>query len=148
MSDSLPTRCVACGNSEIKTLTTLATGRQMVRCDTCHLVFVVPIWSGDIARNVFADYHGWPEGITGGSPNRDPGLEFIAGFLAKNPTTGGQLLDIGCAKGDFFDVMRKRGGQWKLYGVEPDPKWKDHDYNGAIVSNKPLGESEFDSRSI
>ena len=38
----------------------------------------------------------------------------------KKVKTGGALLDIGCATGNFFENFRD--GAWRLHGLEPSPK--------------------------
>ncbi len=112
----------------------------MVRCNHCDLIFVLPLWTDEVATKVFAQSKstGWPGGITAGTAShREAALCFIARQIADRVPRGGRLLDIGCANGVFFDSMRSEAADWQFYGAEPDPKWQGFAYSEAQVSSQP-----------
>lgn len=149
MPDNTEVVCAACGYTEQTYVTEARPGKTMVRCTHCGLIFVLPQWTDLVADDVFAEWNGWPEGIVGGATNRQEGMRFIAQQITKHSPTKTHLLDIGCANGAFFDVMRREVAKvqeenaWMFYGAEPDPKWQGFAYSEAQVVHKPLRQCNF-----
>jgi SAM-dependent methyltransferase len=144
MPDLSAIRCVACGGQGYAIIINDNTsGRETVRCDTCKLIYVVPQWTEEIANYTFSHYQGWPEGISGGAPNRSRGMRFIVRQIATRLPSGGSLLDVGCADGKFFNIMRQEAAHWQFFGAEPDTKWQGLDYQDAQVTFHPLRDCQF-----
>ncbi len=97
---------------------------QLVQCKNCGLIYENPRPSvnswGTIYPEEYDQYDGQQNqsGIRKGL--RRYGLQkqirSIEAYL-----TSGNLLDIGCATGDFIQEASKRSG-WTVFGVEPSPK--------------------------
>ncbi len=159
MIDKNAVTCVACHHTEhtfvanigaetpTPTLPLQGRGqRTMMRCNHCGLIFVVPLWTDSIATNVFANYDGWPGGISGGAADRQESMRFIAQQIISQKPTGGRLLDVGCANGAFFEVMRHQSQPktaWQFYGAEPDPKWQGLAYPDVKITPQPLRQCHF-----
>jgi SAM-dependent methyltransferase len=134
----------------------------MMRCTRCKLIFVVPQWTDHLAQDIFRNYEGWPGGLSGGAADRCEIMRGIARSILARKPGGGRLLDVGCANGMFFDVMRSEsesaarrhapvaGGRgclpptpWRFCGVEPDPKWQGIFQPGVDISVQPLRARHF-----
>ncbi|MBA3868202.1 MAG: class I SAM-dependent methyltransferase [Anaerolineae bacterium] len=101
-----------------------------------------------MADTVFVNFKGWPAGISGGASNRETGMHFVAQEIAHRVPHGARLLDVGCANGEFFDVLRSQNSTWQLFGNDPDPKWLQHDYGDAQVIHQPLRQCNFPDQSF
>jgi len=139
--------CPICSSTTYKPIVYLDQGRVMQTCLACGLVFVTPSWTGAIAKDAFSDYQGWPEGISGGVSDRSNGLiqisQQIKKYVQVSNSNTPKLLDIGCADGEFFRLMETQGLLFESYGVEPDPKWNQHDYGNATVYHQLLHDCQF-----
>ncbi len=138
--------CVACHQTEHIFVAKAHHGKMMMRCRHCGLIFVVPQWTDSVAQNVFANYAGWPGGISGGAADRHGSMRAIAQQIITQKPNGGRLLDVGCANGTFFEVMRQ-GSQpptaWQFYGAEPDPKWQGLAYPDVKITPQSLRQCHF-----
>jgi len=150
MSDKTDVACVACDHTTHTRVTEARPGKTMVRCDHCGLIFVIPQWTDSVAVDVFAHWDGWPEGISGeNTEKRRDSMRFVAQQINNQIPTGGRLLDVGCAAGDFFEVIQTESVHaqqrpiWQFSGVEPDPKWQDFTYQNAQVVASSLRECNF-----
>lgn len=88
----------------------------LVRCNGCGLAYVNPSCTIEEEKEFYAhDYckvaeeRHWHE-------NRFPYFEQAFRRIGASFQTG-RLLDVGCGKGYFLEMVRKRG--WKVYGVDP-----------------------------
>jgi 2-polyprenyl-3-methyl-5-hydroxy-6-metoxy-1,4-benzoquinol methylase len=100
---------------------------SLVRCKQCGLVYQNPRpTSAQMASNYPPEYDpfniqkeqkqpGWL-----GKKAFDYGLSKRCNFVTRFKT-GGRLLDVGCATGEFLGAMSKRKG-WQLHGVEINPQ--------------------------
>jgi SAM-dependent methyltransferase len=149
MADETSLVCMVCGHTRHTFVTQARPGKTMMRCNHCGLIFVVPQWTDVTAADVFAHWNGWPEGIVGGASNREESMRFIARQIINRLPAGGRLLDIGCADGAFFEILRREVASspgtsaWELHGAEPDPRWQDHAYAEAQVMPRPLRRCDF-----
>ena len=66
-------------------------------------------------------------------------------YLASDKIVGKRLLEIGCGKGRFLEVAKKRGFQ--IYGIEPSPR--SFAFASARLGNSvaPIGLEEIDKVS-
>jgi len=116
---SLWVDCRLCGSRDLRVLfTATRSGRQVVRCRGCGLVFYDPQPSPAQAAALYSsDYfaHEYPaeteEGQTRLAHRRLTRIEMEAGV--------GSLLDAGCGAGRFLAVARTRG--WKAAGLDVSP---------------------------
>ena len=88
----------------------------LVKCTGCGLAYVNPSCTIEEEKEFYAhDYckvaeeRHWHE-------NRFPYFEQAFRRIGASFQTG-RLLDVGCGKGYFLEMVRKRG--WKVYGVDP-----------------------------
>lgn len=88
----------------------------MVRCNGCGLAYMNPSCTIEEEKDFYAhDYckvaeeRHWHE-------NRSPYFEQAFQHIETSFQTD-KLLDVGCGKGYFLEMARKRG--WKVYGVDP-----------------------------
>jgi len=116
--------CNLCGADDTRLLYSLRDYRlriddrlwDLVQCRHCSLGYLDP-------RPTVAEIEMYyPESYFGhrGSMSRRYALQ-----AAYVPGTGGDLLDIGAARGDFLAVMRDRG--WNVTGIEPSTSENPHD---------------------
>ncbi|MCU0558690.1 MAG: class I SAM-dependent methyltransferase [Desulfobacterales bacterium] len=134
----------------------------MMRCTRCKLIFVVPQWTDPLAENIFHTYDGWPAGLSGGAADRRGIMQGIARSLLARKPDGGRLIDVGCANGMFFDVLRSESAStarrqapiagergrspqplWRFYGVEPDPRWQGVFQPEITIRAQPLRSCHF-----
>jgi len=151
--------CPACGAPNlaalaIQKLPTALDGRRtgiVSGCADCGLVFVNPFPSQHELASMYAPGGEWALGRAdeaiaplpaatsapgGGSWPRifDP----IRGELdVVNPPAGARVLDFGCGRGKFLDVLQRRG--WETFGIEPamDTAFASHQRLAAIPA-EPL----------
>ena len=116
--------CNLCGADDTRLLYSLRDYRlrvddrlwNLVQCRNCSLGYLDPRPTvAEIAMYYPASYFGHRGGMT-----RRYALQ-----AAYVPGTGGDLLDIGAARGDFLAVMRDRG--WNVTGIEPSTSENPHD---------------------
>ena len=73
----------------------------------------------------------------------------IKGILRYLPVPVGSVLDVGCATGEFLEMMQQRG--WRITGIEPDPQAAGHAWQrlgtGAIRQAR-LEEVSFPEASF
>lgn len=96
--------------------------REYVRCDTCGLVYLHGIQTGEEKAAYASDSYQRVQ-----SPHR---LGFRETVFQKSlqqierMKRTGRLLDVGCGDGSFLSLARQRG--WDTYGVELSPAACDH----------------------
>jgi SAM-dependent methyltransferase len=134
--------CPACNDTRSSHVTTSILEGEMVRCQTCGLIYITPEWTQEAIMRTIAKYNGFPGSVAEGVSDRMPSMRRVAAVLAKH-SPAGKLLDIGCAGGIFFQAMRETAPQWSLFGAEPDLAWQQYDYQGAEVRFKQLAECGF-----
>ncbi|MCB0155727.1 MAG: class I SAM-dependent methyltransferase [Anaerolineae bacterium] len=124
------TTCLLCGQAEVERLfdrQDLATGQpgrfQVVRCLSCDHVYLNPRPTPETIGFYYpASYSPYnqphPEDM------RTPWGKYLANHplnvrarLVKRYVSGGRILDLGCAEGQFLNQL-KRFGQWQRTGLE------------------------------
>lgn len=136
--------CVACGGHEHVRLFHLRAEQWMLRCQRCRLIFVLPQWTDEIARDVFTNWDGWPGGISvPDTTTRDIASEYIVRFIAQQCPAVGSILDVGCADGGFLGFAEHYLPAWEIHGAEPDEKWLGHDYGQAQVCHQRLRDCAY-----
>lgn len=135
--------CLVCGYTRHRFVNHPRPDLTMMKCNHCGAIFVVPLWKSEVAKDVFANLDGWPGGIVGGAGNRGEAMDFVAQTIHKCHPQPGRLLDIGCANGMFFDVLRRTHPGLQLYGTDADPRWTDFDYGDAEVRIGNLQQARF-----
>ena len=135
---SLWVDCRLCGSHDLRVLyTATRSGRQVVRCRGCGLVFYDPQPSpGQAAALYSSDYFAreYPaeteEGQTRLAHRRLTRIEMETGV--------GSLLDAGCGAGRFLAIARARG--WKAAGLDLSPSAV---RLAATVSGAPVYEGDL-----
>ena len=96
-------------------------------CETCGLVFLNPSPSEDALASMYAPSGEWALGRLDEAPQ----LTTLSGtgqwrklfesirddFDVTQPPPGSRVLDFGCGRGKFLDVLKPCG--WLTYGIEP-----------------------------
>jgi len=97
---------------------------QLVRCDNCGLIYQNPRPSTDELMTLYPqEYDQHQDAVKEAlSPiarfDRKYGLRKRSKAVRRHVERG-RLLDLGCATGDFLEVMRDDG--WEVVGIEPSP---------------------------
>lgn len=60
--------------------------------------------------------------------------------------TRGQVLDVGCASGDFLQVARDRG--WQVLGVDPSPAARQLASHGIPLVGRSLDDAQVEPHSV
>ena len=127
--------CNLCGSTDQEFLFALRDYRlrvddllwRVVRCRSCGLGYLNPRPTrSEIGRYYPRDYFG----------DRESNWERHQRQAAYVPGTGGRLLDIGTASGEFLSVMRDRG--WDVVGIEPSDEAKNP--HGLRINRAPFPE--------
>jgi SAM-dependent methyltransferase len=127
--------CILCGESETRLaftgkdrLAVTADAFSIVRCQRCGLLFLNP----RPTREELGRYYPYSKYKDEFTPaiqddpsvlsrlNRLYHMERICRAVERVKREG-QLLDVGCATGNFLDRMRRRGN-WRVYGLEVNEK--------------------------
>ncbi len=112
--------CPACGASRVRDWGPMGTreGRialsepaKLYECGTCGLLFRRPYPSGDQLAEA---YRGFPDSLWDNSGGRMD-FELARGAILERAATG-DVLDIGCYRGDFLAGLP---AQYRRFGVEP-----------------------------
>lgn len=115
--------CALCGGKDHRGLFSIK-GFKLVKCRNCSFVFVNPrICNEDLPKIYKSNYFNNTEfGYTGYKDNEQlrrrnfkRWLSDIKPYIKKK----GNALDIGCASGDFPEILREEG--WEVEGIELDP---------------------------
>ena len=129
------------GNREYSGASSLGDSRghmvtNVVRCKNCGFVYTNPLIVTEI--NTYND-----PGDYFSSCNMEPEIlfSFILDLIEKS-TTRGKILDIGCGKGEFLSIAKKRG--WEAYGLEPSAnfaRFASEEY-GLNINSNPLEKAK------
>lgn len=114
--------CALCGKDDHKSLYTIK-GFNLVKC-SCDFVFVNPrICNEDLPKIYKSNYFDNIEfGYTGYKDNEQLRRRNFRRWLSDiqpSINSKGDALDIGCASGDFLEILREQG--WNVEGIELDP---------------------------
>ena len=135
--------CNLCGSDDSRRLYSLRDYRlrvddrlwNLVQCRHCSLGYLDP-------RPTVAEIGMYyPESYFGHRGGMSRRYALQAAYV---PGTGGQLLDVGAARGDFMAVMRDRG--WNVTGIEPSTSENPHGL--AIHRQRFPEECKLDSESF
>ena len=115
--------CALCGQKDLKGLYTIK-GFKLVQCKNCDFVFVNPrICNEDLPKIYKSNYFDNQEfGYTGYKDNEQLRRKNFRRWLTDIKPylhSKGTALDIGCASGDFLEILRTEG--WDIEGIELDP---------------------------
>jgi SAM-dependent methyltransferase len=130
-------RCPACASDNLAALglhklAAPVAGRRtglISGCEACGLVFVNPLPSADALSSMYGpngewgsargDEHGGSrDGAAPGSGTWPRMFEAIRAELdVTQPPPGARVLDFGCGRGKFLDVLKPCG--WVTFGIEP-----------------------------
>jgi 2-polyprenyl-3-methyl-5-hydroxy-6-metoxy-1,4-benzoquinol methylase len=123
--------CILCGKSETRLafaakdrLAVTADPFSIVRCQRCGLLFLNP----RPTQEEMGRYYPYSEYGDAFTPAIEDEPSVVTRFnrlyhmerlcrAVERVKREGQLLDVGCATGNFLDRMRRRGN-WRVYGVE------------------------------
>lgn len=120
---SAPSTCPICGSSDGQWV---ARHRELdiVRCRNCGHGYVWPVPAADFIDAIYKDAHYYRGSLDSIGFHDYASLEparrrmFTQHLVRIEAEIGkGQILDVGCATGDFLKVARDRG--WRVLGVDP-----------------------------
>ena len=99
-------------------------------CEACGLVFVNPLPTAEELAAFYSEHGDWEARQPDENPRPDPPagvkrkgswvrlFDAVRGELAvADPPPGARVLDFGCGRGKFLDVLQSCG--WETYGIEP-----------------------------
>jgi len=127
---------------------------RIVRCGHCNALYLNPRPEGaELARYYPSDYEAFGRRALGSEPPwrralRLYGLDKRCRTVT-NLMSGGRLLDVGCATGDFLARMRQNGS-WQVTGLEMNEAAAtqgSHHY-GLEIRTGSVDEVEFAPRSF
>jgi 2-polyprenyl-3-methyl-5-hydroxy-6-metoxy-1,4-benzoquinol methylase len=107
--------CAAAGTTTI----TARDHRQLIRCQSCSVVFIDPLpTEADLAAR-FADHYITDDARLEGTfgKSRDTVLSQIAAEVRRR-SPAGRILDVGCAGGHFLSTFFA-SDSWQRFGIEP-----------------------------
>jgi 2-polyprenyl-3-methyl-5-hydroxy-6-metoxy-1,4-benzoquinol methylase len=145
-TESVP--CNLCGANDFEELYRLQDNRcfiddvewPVVRCRCCGLDYVNP---RPTAASIWKYY---PTSYYNGRQERELQYRYQLQARQLAQLTPGRLLDIGCANGDWIQLMAGRG--WQVAGIEPSPNSRNpHDLDirrGQLPEAASWPEGSFD----
>jgi 2-polyprenyl-3-methyl-5-hydroxy-6-metoxy-1,4-benzoquinol methylase len=119
---------------------------NVVQCRVCGFVYTNPLILCD-NQEAYSEHDKYKSS----ADNIDPQtlFSFTMDTIEKYTISGKVLLDVGCGKGEFLDIAKKRG--WRVYGTEPFGNLADYaskKYNLNIktvpLENAGFSDSFFD----
>lgn len=127
---------------------------QLVRCRYCGLVYQNPRPAQNSINEIYPDnYDQFIKSSTEESSiinriDRGYGLKKRIKSITRYKKPG-RLLDIGCATGDFLEMMRDIAG-WDVYGIEPSSHASDYarTHLGLQVKTGFLGEADYEAENF
>ena len=114
-------RCPLCASREARLIYQL-TGRAVLRCPRCRLLYSSRPTSTDQARSFYESEEFWASplvrGWSAGFDERSPEVKLFRRALTWLKARGlsGRILDVGCSSGLFLELARREG--WQAQGVE------------------------------
>lgn len=111
--------CPVCNSSSYTTIFEKE-GGVYVKCLTCEMVYINPVFTDSAITHYYQNNHSVQSEIVENSDEfyinlYNQGLDSIEKISSK-----GSVLDIGCSSGVFLDVAQKR--VWQTHGVELNEK--------------------------
>lgn len=105
--------CNLCAGRNYKILEAGAKPYKLVKCDSCNLVYIVPLPADELLRGKYdSNYRLSLKKLTLRSTKIwQKRLKMVGAFCKK-----GRLLDVGCGDATFLLLAQKNG--WEVYGVE------------------------------
>lgn len=123
---------------------------RLVRCRQCGLLYLNPRPTPDEIKYYYPDDYG-PYNVTpGDDPSWISRLDDSFGYWKRARIVnnaypqGGRVLDVGCAMGNFLDMLR-RLGPWELYGLDitPEATLYAHDRYGVNTFTGALADAAY-----
>jgi hypothetical protein len=128
-------------------------GGALTLCKGCQTIQKIPNqqWLEDINQiyqqyEVYSQSNGEEQAVfqqkSGTATKRSEVLaEFISNTNLLNITSG-NVLDYGCANGEFLSIFSSKFNQWRLYGFDISNRYKDrlahhHQLNFILPPNSP-----------
>jgi 2-polyprenyl-3-methyl-5-hydroxy-6-metoxy-1,4-benzoquinol methylase len=105
---------------------------RLVQCNECGFVYLNPRPTSDSINSIYPDEYDQYTRSAKNDPflnrlDRGYGLEKRVKAIIRHKKSG-RLLDLGCATGNFLEMMRDHPG-WEVYGVEPNATASDYARN-------------------
>jgi SAM-dependent methyltransferase len=131
-------QCLACESRRlvalgVHKLAAAVAGRRMgvvSGCEECGLVFVNPVPSADALMSMYGPEGEWSLARLDERRPIDPGAQSATSGTwprlfdpirddldVTRPAAGARVLDFGCGRGKFLDVLKRCG--WETFGIEP-----------------------------
>ena len=123
---------------------------RLMRCRQCGLLYLNPRPTPDEIKYYYPDDYG-PYNVTpGDDPSWISRLDDSFGYWKRARIVnnaypqGGRVLDVGCAMGNFLDMLR-RLGSWELYGLDitPEATLYAHDRYGVNTFTGALADAAY-----
>jgi 2-polyprenyl-3-methyl-5-hydroxy-6-metoxy-1,4-benzoquinol methylase len=143
--------CPVCGSAE-RSPVVEQNRLQVVRCPRCAQRYVWPVPSAAVLQAIYdGAYYRGGHGSVGfsdyGSLARARRRMFGHHLDRLRPfLSGGRVLDVGCATGDFLLVARDRG--WEVLGVDPSPAADQARAAGLRICGGTIRDAEIEAGSL
>ena len=108
--------CPICGTA---TTRCRPEGRAFLACPDCGTRFRRVLLTVEATKGWEQDYYAQPTTVAIYAGRGHDVFGQIEAMLAAYAGSRGDLLDVGCGRGEFLDIARARG--WRPHGVEPSP---------------------------
>jgi len=151
-------KCNNCSNTDYFVVfkEDLAQANQIVKCKNCGLMYSYPLnidfdgsyWEASAKEPVFIS--SFPEMTD--QQERVKARDYISSinYVEKIIPTKGRALEVGASKGNFLNLLEKRG--WQVTGIEPSPERADKakkTFGYDLILNKledtNLSDNSFDA---
>lgn len=126
----------------------------VVRCTSCGLLYANPRWKGEFLFGRYTEdyWELYGDKLQGRLGNTEADQERTAYYLwtIEHAFSTGNLLDVGCATGEFLSAARAKG--WQVYGVETSPasaeaarRLTGGQIHAGTLDTAPFEEGTFDA---
>lgn len=147
-------KCCLCGGSDSSLENIRVDGGEIRRCRTCDLLYISPRMDNQTILSIYGQGYFKGGGMIGykdylaedRTPVEKVKLQLFAQFLNGVDFTGFNILDIGCADGQFLEMLKDNiGNISNLYGLEINREMAAYARRkGFEIENSELKDSRFD----